>query len=168
MSDRPPCVVRTSDVPAGEQDRPPFTFARRNLARYAGGQKLGCSHYELPPGATAFPMHAHTANEEAMFILEGEGVLRLPDGEVAIGAGDYVALPVGPDHAHQLRNEGAAVLRYLCFSTMVEPDIVLYPDSGKVGLFAGSAPGANPKKRTVSKWVMGEPEMDYLEGERGK
>jgi len=167
MSERPPCVVHVDDVPAAQQDRPPFVFARRQLSRAAGGRMLGCGHFELPPGATSFPMHAHTGNEEAFFVLEGEGVLRLPDQEVAVRAGDYVALPPGPEHAHQMRNEGDGPLRYLCFSTMVAPDVVLYPDSGKLGVFAGSPPGGNPKQAIVRKWIAGDPELDYLEGERG-
>jgi hypothetical protein len=31
---------------------------------------------------------------------------------------------------------------------MVEPDMIVYPDSGKVGVFGGAAPGAPNEKRT--------------------
>jgi hypothetical protein len=30
-------------------------------------------------------------------------------------------------------------LRYLCFSTIAEPDAMAYPDSGKVGIFGRGA-----------------------------
>lgn len=59
-----------------------------------------------------------------------------------------MALPARADGAHQLVKDSEAVLRYHCFSTMVEPDMIVYPDSGKVGVFGGAAPGAPNEKRT--------------------
>jgi hypothetical protein len=56
-------------------------------------------------------------------------------------------------------------LRYLCFSTMIEPDVMVYPDSGKIGLFAGSAPGGPKEKRTLSKFLRSDAEIGYYEGE---
>ena len=42
----------------------------------------------------------HDANEKALYVLEGTGVVRLPDGEYPIGKGDYLAFPRGPEGAH--------------------------------------------------------------------
>ena len=109
----------------------------KRLGAAAGGKKLGCSLYEQPPGKRAFPYHCHFANEEAVYVLEGEGTLRIGAKEVPLRAGDYVALPVGEETAHQIINSSTATLRYLCFSTSIEPEVVKYPDSGKVGLMAG-------------------------------
>ncbi len=36
--------------------------------------------------------------------------------------------------AHQLTNRGETNLKYICISTMIDPDIKIYPDSGKVGV----------------------------------
>src|SRR5215212_373245 len=58
-----------------------------------------------------------------------------------------------------------AVLRYLCFSTMVEPDVMIYPDSGKVVIFGGAAPEGSREKRTFSKFLREEAEVGYYEGE---
>lgn len=52
-----------------------FACRRKTLGRATGGAQLGASLYEVPPGKAAFPYHAHYANEEAIFILEGVGHL---------------------------------------------------------------------------------------------
>jgi uncharacterized cupin superfamily protein len=142
-----------------------FGWRRKSLAAAAGGKKLGCSLYELPPGKRSWPYHYHCANEEAIYVLEGEGTLRLAGREHAIGAGDYVALPVGRDGAHQIVNASEKPLRYLCLSTMIEPEVAVYPDSGKVGLFAGSAPGGRREDRHLFVFLRSDPKLDYWDGE---
>lgn len=143
-----------------------FELRRKRLARAASGSALGCSLIEVPPGRTTNPYHCHLANEEAFFVLAGTGKLRLPTGERALKAGDYVALPAGRDHAHQIRNDAAETLRLLALSTMREPDVVIYPDSNKVYVVAGSAPGAPVEQRTLSAMLPLSAEVDYWHGER--
>lgn len=58
------------------------------------------------------------------------------------------------------------MLRYLCYSSMVEPDVMVYPDSGKVGIFSGAAPGGPKEKRIFSKCLRGEAEVGYYGGEK--
>lgn len=141
-----------------------FHVRRKQLGGTAGGKKLGCSLYELPPGCRSWPYHYHYANEEAIYFLEGTGTLRLAGDELAISSGDYIALPsdVG---AHQVINTSSAPLRYLCFSTMIEPDIVAYPDSGKVGVFAGAAPGGSKEQRSLNAFFRSADATDYWDGE---
>ncbi|WP_254864858.1 cupin domain-containing protein [Halovivax gelatinilyticus] len=114
---------------------------RKRLGAATDGSQLGASLYELPPGGESWPYHYHTANEEAMYVLSGTGTLRLADESVAIDAGDYVTFPADETGAHELRNDGTEPLRYLLVSTMLEPDVTVYPDSEKVGVFVGSPPG---------------------------
>ena len=144
-----------------------FGYRRRQLGSAAGGQRLGCSLYEVSPGRTAFPRHYHLANEEAIYVLEGSGTLRIgQEGEeVEVSQGDYVALPVGADGAHQLVNSSDAALRYLCFSTMVEPDVMVYPDSGKVSVFGGAAPGGPKEERTFARFLRDDAEVGYYDNE---
>jgi uncharacterized cupin superfamily protein len=98
-------------------------------------------------------------------VLEGSGTLRLGGEEIWVSEGDYVALPARAEAAHQLINSSEAVLRYLCFSTMVELDVMVYPDSGKVGIFGGAAPGGPKEKRTLSKFLRSDAEVGYYDGE---
>ena len=48
---------------------------------------------------------------------------------------------------------------------MIEPDAMIYPDSNKIGLFAGSAPDGPKEKRTLSKFLRSDAEVGYYEGE---
>jgi len=159
-------VVNENELEWSEQSRgEAFGYRRKTLGATAHGEKLGCSLYEVPPGRKAWPYHYHCANEEAIYVLEGSGTLRVGEREVAISQGDYVALPVGEAYAHQVSNTSGEPLRYLCLSTMTEPDILVYPDSGKVGLFAGSAPGGPKERRYLHKYLREDAEVGYFDGE---
>jgi uncharacterized cupin superfamily protein len=163
---RKPSVVNVNDIEWGEQSHGHrFGHRRKQLGSAAGAERLGCSLYEIPPGRRAWPYHYHLANEEAIYVLEGSGTLRMGGEQVEISCGDYVALPVGPACAHQVTNTSDAPLRYLCLSTMVEPDVLVYPDSNKVGLFAGAAPGGARDKRTLQKYLSADAEVGYYDGE---
>ncbi len=142
-----------------------FGYRRKSLSSASGGEKLGCSLYEVEPGRRAWPYHYHGANEEAIYVLEGLGSLRVNGEEVSISEGDYVAFPASAEGAHQLVNTSDKTLRYLCFSTMAQPDAMVYPDSGKVGVFVGAAPGGPKEKRTLSGFFRAEDGVDYYEGE---
>lgn len=142
-----------------------FAARRKQLGAAAGGEQIGCSLIELPPGKRAWPRHAHSANEEAVVVLSGEGVLRLGDRELPLRAGCYAALPAGTGDAHQVVNTSEQPLRYLCISTMRHPEVVTYPDSGKVGVITGSAPGGDNDARTLTAFLPADAAVDYWQGE---
>lgn len=146
-----------------------FAAERKGLGDAAGGERIGASLYRVPPGRTAFPAHVHYGEEEALYILAGEGVLRLLEGEgdeteVPVHPGDYVALPAGGP-AHQLLNRGTAPLEYLCLGTMSAPEVVEYPDSGKIGVMAEAPPGGPNARRLVHAFYKRGAAVDYYEGE---
>ena len=131
------------------------------LGREAGGKELGCMLHEIPPGKQSWPYHFHRANEEAIYVLAGQGTLRVPQGEVSVGPGDYLAFPVGPEFAHQMLNRGSEPLRYLCFSTMRVPDVAEYPEvAGKLALFLDSPPGRSEGHRRFGHFE----DADYWDG----
>ena len=78
-----------------EQDRLPCHWRRARIGRQAGSEKLGASLYELPPGASTWPLHVHHANEELMIALAGRPTLRALDGERVLEPGEVVACPPG-------------------------------------------------------------------------
>ena len=139
-------------------------FERKRLSRETGGDQLGCSLYTLDSGSESWPYHYHTANEEAIYVLSGRGTVRLADGEEEIHAGDYVSLPVGEDGGHQIVNTGDEELRYLCLSTMIEPDVAVYPESDMIGVFAGAPPGGRSEDRTLGRFLRADAEVEYWEG----
>ena len=162
-------VVNVEDVEVREQKQGGFALSSRRLGASAGARALGCSHFELAPGKTAFPYHFHSALEEAIYVLDGRGTLRIGPDSVELRAGDYVALPPGPDFAHALTNTGEAPLRYLCMSSPAAPatmDIVLYPDSKKISFAAGIEPGKTPRDGWVFKIIKeDQPPVGYYDGE---
>lgn len=113
-----------------------FAVKCRRLGSAAGNVALGCNLFELAPGKTAMPFHMHYGIEEAMYVLAGAGTLRLGSERHAVKAGDYVAFLAEGD-AHQLTNTGGDPLKYLVVSTVSASDVVVYPDSKKVGVIAG-------------------------------
>jgi uncharacterized cupin superfamily protein len=147
-------VVNLDELPPDEQGQGDFGFRRRRFGPEAGGRALGCSHFELAPGKTAFPFHFHSGFEEALFVLDGTGTVRIGKDRVEVRSGDYIALPAGPDVAHALTNTGAVPLRYLCMSGPATPttmDIVGYPDSKKFAFASGVDP---VKGFRGGAWVM--------------
>lgn len=166
MADRRhPHVINKDEVSPLEASRGVrYAYSRRQLGLLAGGRALGASYMEIPPGKTAWPAHFHCANEEALFVIQGTGKLRIGDELVPIRSGDYVALPAGP-LAHQIINDTGTPLVYLAFSTMVPTDVTVYPDSDKVGIFGGSPPGGPPEARFVDGFFRVEEGVDYWDRE---
>ena len=125
----------------GDHERPGFNYRRARVGRQAGAEHLGASLYELPPGQASFPFHVHTANEELLFVFQGRPHLRTGSGWRELETGEVVAFPAGEEGAHQIVNRSAEPCRVLVVSTMIVPEVTLYPDSGKL-LAATRAPGA--------------------------
>lgn len=142
-------------------------FAARiaSAARAVGARKLGYRLVIVPPGKRAWPYHAHHANEEMFFILEGEGTLRHAGEEYPVRTGDFIAAVADLGQPHQLINSGAAELKYLAVSTMEQPDVFVYPDSDKFGVFAGSAPGGRREERSFAFFGRTRDQRDYWDGE---
>lgn len=133
---------------------------RKELSNAVDGSELGCSLYELLPEGESWPYHYHTANEEAVYVLEGEGILRHEDGEDSLVAGDFVTLPADESGGHQIVNEKDEPFRYLAFSTMNEPDVTVYPEMEKVGVFVGSPPGGRDE-RSLHAYYDTDAETEY-------
>jgi uncharacterized cupin superfamily protein len=148
--------VNESDVEWSEYAEGDADFRRKQLSGPAAGEALGCSLYELPPGSRSWPYHYHAANEEAVYVLSGSGTLRTDDGEHPLDAGDYVAFPVGDAGGHRVVNDGDEPLRYLMLSTMVEPDVTVYPDTGKFGVYVGSPPGGRDERSLFGYYRIGD------------
>jgi len=129
-------------------------------------KKLGFNVTVVPPGKRPFPYHAHRANEEMFFILEGEGSIRIAGETHKIRQGDFVSLPPGRDSAHQIINDSKKPLRYLAVSTMELPEVVEYPDSGKIGVTAGTHGGRPPVADSLRHFTLLKDAVDYWEGEK--
>ena len=155
-----PNVFRPDIDEHGERDG--FRWRGESVGLKAGGERLGASLYELPPGQSTFPYHYHLANEELLVVLQGQPHLRDPEGWRQLEEGEVVAFPVGERGAHQLVNRTAGEVRSLMISEMRAPDIGVYPDSGKVRV-GEHAPGSGREGMSLSFRI--EDARDYWDGE---
>lgn len=147
-----------------EQDRGPFRWRRARVGRQAGARQLGASIYDLPAGASTWPMHIHHANEELIVVLAGRPTLRTPDGERELEPGEIVACPVGREGGHRIDNRGGEPARVLVVSTMIAPELSEYPDSGKV-MAVTLAPGGVRREHDITAISRPSESLDYFDGE---
>jgi uncharacterized cupin superfamily protein len=120
-----------------------------------GGEMIGGTLYELPPGMKSFPYHWHRGIEELLIVLDGKPTLRTPEGERQLERGDVVSFPPSPAGAHKLWNDTDDPVRFLMLSTMVDYEIVHYPDSDKIGI----------RHEDFRLLVRPESGVDYMDGE---
>ena len=147
---------RIVDLPARTKaEHEGYAYTRRNfVSRGQAGSTL-VSIYELPPGKSAYPYHYHLKDEETFYILSGEGLLRTPQGEKAVSAGDLLFFPAGSEGAHKLTSTGSEPLVYIDFDVIHDLDVCRYPDSGKLAVWGMGVNRVYPEDGNV----------DYYQGE---
>lgn len=114
---------------------PGYASTRRRVGDESGSRRIGTSVWDVPPGNGAYPYHFHYVEEEQLIVLEGRPLLRDAQGWRRLERGAVVSFLPGEDGGHQLYNDGPGLVRFLSISTSGEPDIVAYPDQGKIGVF---------------------------------
>ena len=88
---------------------PPFNKvvegrSRKRLGRAAGLTQFGVNICTLKPGAASSQRHWHENEDEFVYMLEGEVVLREDDGETVLKPGDVAAWKAGVPNGHTLIN----------------------------------------------------------------
>ena len=142
-----------SDAPAGYGAK---------VKRLPRGVKLGASLYELPPGATQAPYHFHHGMEELLVVLRGRPTLRTAEGERQLVEGETVHFGLGTHGAHQVSNPTEEPVRYVFVSNIVTPEVVEYPDSGKI---AGLAKTTSQQGAPLHAIHRVADAVDYFDGE---
>jgi uncharacterized cupin superfamily protein len=118
-----------------EGERPEgFRSRRARIGYELGTELIGASLWELPPGEAAYPYHFHYSDEELVIVLSGRPSLRTPEGTRELEEGEVVRFPLGEDGAHQIVNRGEEPATFLAISSHGRPDVVVHPDSGKIGV----------------------------------
>jgi len=144
-----------------ERDGPPgFRSFRARVGFELGCEGVGASVWKLPPGEAAYPYHFHYADEELVFVLRGRPTLRTPEGARQLEPGEAVRFPLGEEGAHQILNPTDEEVRFLAVSTNGRPDIVIYPDSNKLG-----AAERRPDGSGLRTFFEIDSEVDYWKGE---
>ena len=83
---------------------------------------------ESQPGKVSSMCHWHTGEDEFLYMLEGEVVLRTTTAEQVLTAGMCVGFPAGVEEGHQLINRSAHPAVYLEISNRDAEDTVYYTD----------------------------------------
>jgi uncharacterized cupin superfamily protein len=101
---------------------------KRALGDPLGLTKIGVNLTTLLPGKESSMRHYHTHEDEMLFILEGEVVLRSDGGEQVLTAGMCAGFPAGSTDGHQLINRSDRPARYLEISNRDPADSAGYSD----------------------------------------
>jgi uncharacterized cupin superfamily protein len=105
---------------------------KRALGDPLGLSKIGINFTTLPAGKESSMRHWHTHEEEFIFVLSGEVVLRTDAGEQVLTAGMCAGFPASADgetgDGHQLINRGNEPVVYLEISNRDKADRAFYPD----------------------------------------
>jgi uncharacterized cupin superfamily protein len=117
-----------SDYPS-PFDAPCRGRVRQALSDAAHLTQFGVNLTHILPGAWSSQRHWHSAEDEFVWILEGELVLVSDDGEEILRAGDCAAFKAGDPNGHHLQNrsERTAVILEMG-SRRPEQDVCTYSD----------------------------------------
>lgn len=150
-------IKKATDIHAThKKEHENYEYDKRVLVPMRKDGQCKISLYEVPPKQAAYPYHYHTKNEETFYILQGEGLLKTPNEEKTVTAGDIIFFPANENGAHKLTNiSNAEKLVYLDFDTCNEIDVAFYPDSGKIGIWG----------KNINQLYNVQDQVPYYEGE---
>lgn len=101
---------------------------KRALTGALGLSQFGVNLTTLEPGALSSQRHWHRAEDEFMYVLEGEITLVTDEGETVLTPGMAAGFPAGEPNGHQLVNRSSAPAHYLEIGTRSNDEDVTYPD----------------------------------------
>ena len=148
---------RIEDIPASHKcEHEGYEYFRRKFVPFGTANHTHVCVYEIPPMKSAYPYHFHYKTEETFYIISGTGILKTPEGEIKVSAGDLLFFPSGEAGAHKLTNASETEnLVYIDFDVTHELDVAVNPDSDKIGIWGMEINQIFPKSADV----------DYYEGE---
>ena len=112
---------------------PPFNKAvegrsRKRLARAGGLTQFGVNVCTLKPGAASSQRHWHEGEDELVYVLEGEVVLREDGGDIVLKPGDAAAWKAGVANGHCLINRSDRDAVFIEVGTRASSERAHYSD----------------------------------------
>lgn len=111
---------------------------RQRLGNAGGLGDFGVNLMRLPPGNWSSQRHWHTAEDEFVYVLEGELTLIEDGGETILSAGDCAAFPKNSGNGHHMINRSGAMAVYLEVGTRSPADVTHCSD---IDMMSASADG---------------------------
>ena len=132
----PPVALLAADAPARAfRTNYPEPFAsrmagrdKRPLGDLFGLTNFGVNITRLKPGGCSALRHAHTKQDEFVYILEGRPTLLTDAGRTLLDPGMCAGFKAGTGDAHCLINETEQDVVYLEIGDRTAGDAVEYPD----------------------------------------
>ncbi len=101
---------------------------RKRIARVGGLTQFGVNLCRLAPGAASSQRHWHKAEDELVFVLQGEATLVEDEGETILKPGDAAAFKAGVPNGHHIINRSGRDILILEIGTRSQNDSGEYPD----------------------------------------
>jgi uncharacterized cupin superfamily protein len=102
--------------------------SRKRLGIAVGLDQFGVNLSTLKPGAASSQRHWHAAEDELIYVLQGELVLCEDGGEITLRPGDAAGFKAGVANGHCLVNRSSADAVYLEIGSRSAREHVEYPD----------------------------------------
>ena len=135
MASHPPALDPRSVAPVSRSGYPePYRSRvlpreKRGLGDAFGLTRIGINQTTLLPGKESSMRHWHTHEDEFVYVLEGEVVLRSGAGEQRLVAGMCAGFAAGVEDGHQLVNRSDRPAIYLEISNRDAADEGRYSDA---------------------------------------
>jgi uncharacterized cupin superfamily protein len=137
MADKeiPVAIVASQAAPRARQTNYPEPFAsrmsgreKRPLGDVFALQNFGVNLTRLAPGGSSALRHAHSKQDEFIYILQGVPVLHTEAGETELSPGMCAGFRAGKGDAHRLLNRTSEDVMYLEIGDRTAGDAITYPD----------------------------------------
>src|SRR6187551_1810853 len=102
--------------------------SKRALGDAFGLRNFGVNLTRLAPGAVSALRHAHTKQDELVYILQGHPTLHTDEGRTTLAPGMCAGFKAGTGNGHRLINETEEEVIYLEVGDRTPGDAGSYPD----------------------------------------
>ena len=136
MSSKPPVAIVAAEAPPrlkpSNYPEPFFSRMKKRVKRPLGDlfglTNFGVNLTRLAPGGVSALRHAHTKQDEFVFILEGAPTLVTDAGRTVLEPGMCAGFKAGTGDAHCLLNETQEEVVYLEIGDRTPGDTATYPE----------------------------------------
>lgn len=136
MTDKP-IAISAADAPPRKVKSiypEPFASMMADRVKHPLGDLFGLTNFgvnltRIAPGGMSALRHAHTRQDEFIYVLEGTPTLVTNAGETQLAPGMCAGFPAGTGDAHHLVNRGGTDAIYLEIGDRTPGDGATYPDA---------------------------------------